>query len=254
MLEFVDKNVIFDAKEIFSIVKQNHDINTSFIIEEIGVNMDATQWQQKINRQLKHMAQTIRHRRYNMFYTVPNLSSSAKQNRILMPIIFETAWIDRNVNKCFIQPKFFPVNPRTGELKSPNGTCLLVDGVPLSCWGIPLLPKEVVEKYEARKLEFTEKLYASMNEEEKEEEAKKEKKEDNSPTHFCIRCTGVFKSKSINPVLCPLCKSPGKMVPVKKERMAGKLKEFESPISPQDQKALLSPINPNDQEKLTIVN
>jgi len=201
MLDFVDNNVMFDHEEIFSVVKNKHNINTSFVVEEIGVNMDATMWQSKVNRLMKHMGQTIRHRRYNMFYTVPNLSSSAKQNRILMPIIFKTIYIDRVLKKCFINPRFYPVDSMSGELMSKTGYPLIVEGDAINQWGVPLLPDEVIERYEARKLAFTEKLYATMGETGEDEAIKKR------PTHFCPHCKRVWKAKVASPKTCTFCSS-----------------------------------------------
>lgn len=199
MHEFIDKYVIFDSNEFFNIVKKSHNINTSFVIEEIGVNIDATQWQTKVNRYMKYLGQTVRHRRYNMFYTVPVLSSSQKQNRILMPIVFKTVYIDRDVNKCFISPRFFPVDPMTGDLMSKTGYPLYVNNKPLNLWGIPLLPKEVIKHYEEKKDIFTTKLYGEMGEgtEEKKEEV----------LWFCENCHHVGKYRAENPKNCAVCKS-----------------------------------------------
>lgn len=197
MIDFIDKYVIFDSTEFFNVVKSPHNINTSFVIEEIGVNMDASQWQTKVNRFMKYLGQTVRHRRYNMFYTVPILSSSQKQNRILMPIVFKTVYIDRIAKKCFIVPKFFPVDPMTGDLMSKTGYPLFVNNRPLNLWGIPLLPKDVIKKYEAKKDLFTTKLYADMGE---EEEGKTEKYR-----WFCETCHHAGDYRVPEPKKCHSC-------------------------------------------------
>jgi DNA-directed RNA polymerase subunit RPC12/RpoP len=204
MHDFIDNNVLFDSNSFFSIVGKQHGINTSFVVEEIGVNIDATQWATKINRYMKYLGQTIRHRRYNMFYTVPVLSSSQKQNRILMPIVFKTVYIDRNTNKCFISPKFFPVDPMTGDLMSKNGYPLYVNNKPLNLWGIPLLPKEIITHYERRKKEFTDKLYEQMGDME-------EGKEKEMTWWFCENCHRIWSSKNDQVAKCSVCSS-GKLI------------------------------------------
>jgi hypothetical protein len=199
MIDFIDKYVIFDSTEFFNIVKQQHNINTSFVIEEIGVNMDASQWQTKVNRFMKYLGQTVRHRRYNMFYTVPILSSSQKQNRILMPIVFKTVYIDRIAKKCYVVPKFFPVDPMSGDLMSKTGYPLFVNNRPLNLWGIPLLHKDVVKKYEAKKDLFTTKLYSDMGEEGEEKKTKYQL--------FCEACHHAGEYGVPEPKQCKSCGS-----------------------------------------------
>lgn len=204
MRDFVDNNILFEAQELFKIVKNKYRKGTCFVVEEIGVSMDNTQFHTKIARHLKYVLQTIRHRCYGIFYTVPILNSSQKQSRALMPIIIRTAWVDNAEKKCYVIPRLFPVNPITGDLLSDDGYLLGEKRRGrIRSWGIPMLPKEIIERYEERKTKFTTALYEQMVLD--EDGAPKI-----TPTHVCTRpeCRYAWKAMKEGVKSCPRCGCP----------------------------------------------
>jgi hypothetical protein len=208
MVKFVQERVLFEPKEIFAAIQKNWPVNTQFVLEEVGISMDSQNWQNRINKALKYIFQTIRARRWGFIYTTPRLDFLQKSNKALIHVIAEPIYIDYEQEKCYVRMVFQrrpwwsnkTYSSRLGVIK--DGNHQFID-----LWGLPKLPQEVIDSYEAKKAAFLKRLYERIDDDFGKEVATIENE---IATHHCLnpKCpTPYWKARSANPKRCPTCTS-----------------------------------------------
>lgn len=123
---------------------------TVLIWDEIGVGLNAKQWQSKINTTMRPVFQTIRHNNLIILFTLPFFSFLDSDLRKLVHGVFETKRIDFNTKETVLKPVVTQTNQDTGKqykkfLKvNPNG-----EGIaPVKRIYLPIADKESIAEYE----------------------------------------------------------------------------------------------------------
>ena len=201
-----EHDVIFDVMEILALMKSDPPKFKAYVIEEVGISLDAAKWQSKVNRAMAHLFQTVRHRNLVFILNVPSLSFLQKTNRLLLHGVLETMKIDKKKQQVVIKP--FLLKWTTYKDEPYKQYLRAVDGrgstFPVERWRVDKPSQEIIDKYEKKKKEFTTKLYTRLynefNEDEKELNADK-----NAGNAICPKCLYQWKPRSEFVSACPKC-------------------------------------------------
>jgi hypothetical protein len=79
-----DTRVVFGPSDFLRLVKSGLPKGSVIVWDEAGIGQDATTWQDKKSRLIKHIMQTFRSRNYGLFMTVPDKESITLATRRLV--------------------------------------------------------------------------------------------------------------------------------------------------------------------------
>jgi len=125
---------------------------------------------------MNYLLQTFRHRNFCLIFTAPYGDFIDTATRKLFHAEFETDGINRTKGTCAIKPKMLQYN---AELKKWYKKYLKVikdqSGMTkIRRWAVPKPSKEIIDKYERKKLRFTNELNTDLEATIKKLKAKKE--------------------------------------------------------------------------------
>ena len=164
--EFGVENVVFSFNELMKFInKGDYKKGTCIVFDEGQISLSAREFQSKANRIFNYLLTTFRHQNFILFFTLPYEDLLDKTARKLLHAKFETVSI--NTNKQTVRLKPFTVQYNSGNSKfyykylrsasKPEGYSRFRT-IPLHFWDIPLPSEELIDKYEVKKKEFTDKL------------------------------------------------------------------------------------------------
>lgn len=175
---FTVGQVVFNGLELMELITSKKLKSGSAIcFEEIGVAMDARQWQSKTNRLLTHLIETFRHRNYILIFNSPYMDYVDSSIRKLFHAEFETTKIDKEKGVCILKPKLIQYNSKLKKfyykrlrIFTPNGL------VPIDRLPVKKPPQEVLVWYENRKKAYSHELEKNIYNELKQIHDKQTKK------------------------------------------------------------------------------
>jgi len=127
-----ETRVVFGPSQFMQLVKQGLPKGSIIIWDEAGIGQDATQWNDKKSRLIKHVMQTFRSRNYGLLMTVPDKESVTLSTRRLVHCYIDVSkrddnfayldirWLNRVRGSEKTQTYYkFPIfrDPMTGKLK-----------------------------------------------------------------------------------------------------------------------------------------
>ena len=162
------------------------------VFEEVGVNMNSKNWQSDENKSANFVIQTCRHRNFSLILTTPSLKFLDKSSRELVHHIFKADHIDYKkeigVFKVY-KYVFDPIHGKEPYLVTPRfRQGKYVVKMPYIEFKKPR--EDILEMYELRKSEFTDKLYKEMETRLKERNTEEKEKEKKTNTMPCSVCGG----------------------------------------------------------------
>ena len=86
------------------------------IVEEIGVNANAKNFQSKTNKALQYILQSFRSLNIIVLFNVPHFSFFDKTARMLMHSHIQTKRIDVQKQICILKPYFLSISQSTGKI------------------------------------------------------------------------------------------------------------------------------------------
>lgn len=200
--------VVFRADELMALIHSDKlKAGSVIVFEEAGIEMDSTKWQSIINKAMKYLFETFRHRRFILIMNAPIMNFMAKSQRSLMHAVFQTQRIDVKTQRTILKPQLLQYNERYDKtywkylrVKTPGGS-----SAPVKRWGIPKASKELLEAYELKKRAFTDALNAEIMDD--IARAKENKEGKPKYEHKCLSCKHTWNSKSQTLPRCPACNS-----------------------------------------------
>jgi len=127
-----ETRVVFGPSQFMQLIKSGLPKGSIIIWDEAGIGQDATQWNDKKSRLIKHVMQTFRSRNYGLFMTVPDKESVTLSTRRLVHCYIDVSkrdkthayldirWLNRVRGSEHTQTYYkYPVfrDPITGKLK-----------------------------------------------------------------------------------------------------------------------------------------
>lgn len=131
-----------------------------WIWDEAGVDVGHKDHASTHNKVIGWLAQTFRNLQQVVFFTVPSLAFIDASVRKLIHYQLETRSINKATKICYIKPLEMQYNNREDKIYFHNINIQNRDGFydEIDVMGVPIPPKDFVELYEQRKMEFTRKL------------------------------------------------------------------------------------------------
>ncbi len=167
--EMVDPNfnierVVFSGTELMKLINSGTlKKGSAIVFEEAGIGLSNRNWQSTTNKMLNFLVQTFRHRNFILIFNSPYLDFVDAATRRLFHAEFRTMSIDFKEKKCKLKPQHIQYNSRLKKfyykyLKviTPEGT------IPVKRWNVSKPSKELLQDYEEKKTEFTDRLNAEI--------------------------------------------------------------------------------------------
>jgi DNA-binding CsgD family transcriptional regulator len=152
--------IVFSIKDLMALINSGQLKSGSCILfDEAGIEFSNRNWQSTINKALSSLLQTFRHQCLIVFFTVPYLDFVDTSVRKLFHAELTTMGIDKANKICKIKPQLIQYNSRNKKFYYKYLRIKSLRGVaPLRSWGITIPSKELLDRYEEVKQEFTWKL------------------------------------------------------------------------------------------------
>ena len=188
--------------EINELRKQKDHKGKVLIMDEAGVMLSARDWQSKNNKALMRILQIFRNMNFTVFFCVPSFSYIDKQLRTLFHGAITTS------SPPIMKFKYYQVNPESTKIYRKK-LRIFIDGrtIPLTNYKVPKPSQELIDVYEKKKWEFTnkttEETLQQMREINKHKIGKVESKH-----YCCVKCGTEWDSRlGKTPTKCPHCSS-----------------------------------------------
>jgi len=193
-------HIVFSIEEFMTNLNANKFKKGQIVVfEEAGVNISSKNWQSKANKNINFVLQTCRHRNFGIVFTLPMFAFLDSSTRALIHTAFVTDEIDymrglaylrvfdikvdalRGTDPYMIYPKF-RINHEVITMKR------------IAC---KMPRQELVDVYEERKQQFTNKLNKDIEMQLKAESRQtEEKNKDILPCPVCLGRSWREKNKS----------------------------------------------------------
>lgn len=177
---FNQERVVFNGLELMTLITSGKlKTGSAICFEEVGVAMDAKQWQSKTNRLLSHLVQTFRHRNYILFFNSPFIDFVDASIRKLFHAEFETTRIDTKKEVCILKPKLIQYNAKKKKFYYKRLRMFTPEGlVPIDTLPIKKPSEDIIKWYEKRKDEYSDELQREIYSELRKIHDKKTKKKE----------------------------------------------------------------------------
>jgi predicted Zn-ribbon and HTH transcriptional regulator len=205
---FTADRVIFDHLELVQLTNRGKLAKGSAIVfEEVGITLDSSEWQSVINKAMRHIFETIRHRNNILLLNTPSPSFLAKGTRTLLHAMITPVGIDfhNKITRC--KAEGVQYNPKMDKVYYKNLRVSTEDGLlPVQFWLIPKPPDDLIAAYEVKKRAFTDVLYSGI---EKEllglENRRKGKEKVFNYNTKCLKCGHLWERRGSVIPKCPKC-------------------------------------------------
>lgn len=158
--QFNITKVVFSASEFMALINSGFLKKGDCIVwEEAGVGIPSKEWYSISNKSINYIAQTFRHDNLAVIFNSPNFDYIDSALRKLFHTYIETQAIDRKNNKCVVKWLNISYDGRTKKIymKYPK---VKVRGVEykMSRIRIGKPTQQLIDDYEKKKRDFTNKL------------------------------------------------------------------------------------------------
>lgn len=163
---FSEDNVFFKATEFMDAMREKHPAGTVFVWDEIGVENDSRSWYTVKNKFMKYVMETNRYKNYVVLVTTPTLKSMDIATQRLLSGYIQMYGKVGDGKQAKGKFEFVETNPKTGKpyFKKPRyllgGRLTILDE-----FVIPKPSPGLEEKYKAKKKNYTDNLYSTLNSE-----------------------------------------------------------------------------------------
>lgn len=175
--EFNINRVVFSALELMNLVNSGKLKRGSAIcFEEAGVVANNKNWASVTNKMLNYLVQTFRHRGFVLIMNSPYMDFVDSATRKLFHSELETVGIDFKTNECKLKPQIMQWNSRKQKMYYKWLRVITNEGrVPIKRWRVPKPSQELINQYEEKKTEFTNRLNKQIYDELLREQEEKNK-------------------------------------------------------------------------------
>ncbi len=111
----INESVAFDARKFLEISKGHHKTAFPMILDDAGLTAFSGDALSKEVGAISKVAQSIRHKNWQVYLNLPNLDLLAKSVRITNHYYMEPVWIDYTTEECFCKFQRMHINPKGGD-------------------------------------------------------------------------------------------------------------------------------------------
>mgnify|MGYP003148766911 CR=1 FL=1 len=166
--DFDADNICFSGTEFMALingkVKKLHR-GSYIMFDEIQITLGHLDYQSVQAKLMNYVLQTFRHRNFILFLTTPDFSFVNASARKLVHSRMETTGINQNKKQVTLKPFLRQVNQKKGDVyeKYLRVWHKEYGVVPLKTLKVGMPSKELIEAYEQKKTEFTNKLNENIS-------------------------------------------------------------------------------------------
>jgi len=157
-------HIVFSPTELMTLINSGKLKRGSVIVcDEFQCSIGSRDFQSEMNKVFNFLLSTFRHRNLTLFFCTPFESLLDKTTRKLFHARFEMLSINRNNNTGRIKPRYveysdFKAEPYRKQLIVLHKVKDKTISNKLFYWDVPKPNKELIEQYEQKKLDFTNRL------------------------------------------------------------------------------------------------
>tara|TARA_R110002033_G_scaffold122276_1_gene164903 strand:+ start:290 stop:1192 length:903 start_codon:yes stop_codon:yes gene_type:complete len=167
--DFDIRQVVFDPIELMSLVNgktKKLKRGNVILFDEMQVSMGHLSFQSVQNKMINYLLQTFRHQNLILIVTTPSFNYIDKSARMLFHSRWETVKIMKQKKLCKLKPYLIQWNQKSGKAFEKWLRVATGGGVaPCKSIAVGLPSKELWDKYEAKKTQFTSKLNEEIEKE-----------------------------------------------------------------------------------------
>jgi len=163
--DFHIRQIIFKGTELLALINSGKLKRGSVIIwDEAGIDLSNRAWMSATNKLLNFVFQTFRHKGYILFFTTPYSDFVDKQTRRLFHCEMKTIKINFKNKTTKIKPLLLQWASHKQDFYRHRLKVSVLGGgfAPLDFWDVPAPSKEMIDKYEVLKTDFTSNLNAEI--------------------------------------------------------------------------------------------
>lgn len=163
-------NIVFDLKELMDLINSGElKKGSKIIFDEPQISISAKDFQSKANKVFNYLVTTFRHRNLTLFFCTPFESLLDKTTRKLFHARFETMSINRNTKTCKLKPRYLEYSDWKSQPYQKKLIVFFQNKAGKSyhrkmfSWDVPKPSEELINQYEEKKLEFTNRLNKNIS-------------------------------------------------------------------------------------------
>lgn len=185
-IPFTENNIVFKGSDFISKIQGENALPSKSVIvwDEVSVfGLNSRRSMSNINVMLNNVFNTFRHQNYVVILTTPDFANIDVVVRKLLHTYVKTCKIDYKKGLNQLEVQYMQYNPRFGKIYYHTFQVMHKNGDRkiMKYFYSPLPSKELIEKYQAKKKEFTDELnkmvqlkLTEMEEEDMKTDAQKE--------------------------------------------------------------------------------
>ncbi len=163
------KQIVFGFKELMQIINDSEFKKMKIkqiIFDEPQITISVREWQSRTNKMINYLLSTFRHQNIIIYFCTPYMDFLDSASMKLMHCNFECRGVNLKTNKSKIRMKILQYNPNLRKHYN-HSLYVIRDGKvnKLPFIHIPKPPKKLIDIFEKRKTEFTDKLNQEIMEE-----------------------------------------------------------------------------------------
>lgn len=158
--EFNIDRVVFSGLELMQLVNSGTLKRGSCIVfEEAGVELNNRQWQSTTNKMINYLTQTFRHRGFILILNSPYMDFVDSATKKLFHAEFRMAGINFKTNEGLLKPQLIQYNSRMQKFYYKRLKVITREGsVPIDTWKVLKPAQALIDAYEQKKQEYTQRL------------------------------------------------------------------------------------------------
>lgn len=158
--EFDTNRIVFNGLELMNLINSGKlKTGSAICFEEVGVEMNNKNWQSVTNKMLNFLMQTFRHRRFILIMNSPYMDFVDSSTRKLFHAEMQTVGINLKTKECMLKPQLIQYNGRYRKFYFKYLRVITRQGsLPVEIWNVKKPSQELIESYEVKKREYTDKL------------------------------------------------------------------------------------------------
>ena len=162
---FTIDHIVFSLLELMELINSGKlKRGSKILFDEPQVSISARDFQSEANKVFNFLLSTFRHRNLTLFFCTPFETLLDKNTRKLFHVRIETLSINRDRETCRLKPRFIEYSDFKSEPYRKQMIVLFrnkfgnATSEKLFFWEVGLPNKELIEAYEQKKMDFTNRL------------------------------------------------------------------------------------------------
>lgn len=153
---FDETRICFSAQEFMEVINKDLPAGSCIILDEAGVSINSRMFMTTVNRLIGYVNQTMRKKRWTVFFCVPDLSFVDINVRKLAHFLMESVGVNKQNGIASFKIFNIKVMQRTGKIYYIYP--IVEGGSQLKKVGVKLAPERIINKYEENKTIFINEL------------------------------------------------------------------------------------------------